>query len=150
MSENHKIKIRNNLQINFHNHISKPSYLITINPDKFLQKSTFNTAMSIKERDEINPEMAEIVRKILLKRKKEKNKKKSNNLSFKKERKEYSLKKYFDDIYNKKHGANKDNYLINQELIFDSLNDRVGTNNKNVKYFDYIIILIRALTIKLK
>ena len=138
MSENHKIKIRNNLQINFHNHISKPSYLITINPDKFLQKSTFNTAMSIKERDEINPEMAEIVRKILLKRKKEKNKRKSNNLSFKKERKEYSLKKYFDDIYNKKHGTNKDNYLINQELIFDSLNDRVGTNNKNVKYFDYI------------
>ena len=79
MAENHKIKIRNNLQINFHNHISKPSYLITINPDKFLQKSTYNSAMSIKERDELNPEMAEIVRKILLKRKKIKNKK---NLTF--------------------------------------------------------------------
>ena len=72
MAENHKIKIRNNLQINFHNHISKPNYLITINPDKFLQKSTYNSAMSIKERDELNPEMAEIVRKILLKRKKSK------------------------------------------------------------------------------
>ncbi len=33
MSENHKIKIKNNLQINFYNHISKLSYLITINPD---------------------------------------------------------------------------------------------------------------------
>ena len=56
MSENHKIKIRNNLQINFHNHISKPSYLITIDPDKFLQKSNFNSAMTIKERNEINPD----------------------------------------------------------------------------------------------
>ena len=138
MSENHKIKIRNNLQINFHNHISKPSYLITINPDKFLQKSAFNTAMSIKERDELNPEMAEIVRKILLKRKKEKNPRKNNNLSFKKERKDHSLKKYLNDNYNKKQDINKDNYFNNQELIFDSLNDRVGADNKNVKYFDYI------------
>ena len=138
MSENHKIKIKNNLQINFHNHITKPSYLITINPDKFLQKSSFNSAMSIKERDEINPEMAEIVRKILLKRKKETNKRKNNNFSLRKERKENSLRKYFNENYNKKPGANKDNYFNNQELIFDSLNERVGTSHKNVKYFDYI------------
>ena len=135
MAENHKIKIRNNLQINFHNHISKPNYLITINPDKFLQKSTYNSAMSIKERDELNPEMAEIVRKILLKRKKNKNKK---NLSFIKDRKDNSLRKYFDDNYNKKHGINKENYYNNQTLILDSLNDRVGNNNKNVRFFDYI------------
>ena len=135
MAENHKIKIRNNLQINFHNHISKPNYLITINPDKFLQKSTYNSAMSIKERDELNPEMAEIVRKILLKRKKSKNKK---NLSFIKDRKDNSLRKYFDDNYNKKHGINKENYYNNQTLILDSLNDRVGNNNKNVRFFDYI------------
>ena len=54
------------------NQISKPSYLMTINPDKFLQKSNYKTAMTIKDRDELNPEMAEIVRKILIKRKKDK------------------------------------------------------------------------------
>ena len=138
MSENQKIKIKNNLQINFHNLISKPSYLITINPDKFLQKSNYNSAMSIKERDEINPEMAEIVRKIILKRKKDNNKNRNDNISFKKERKNNSLQKYFDDNYNKKHGVNKENYYNNQTFVLDSLNDRVGPDNKNLRYFDYI------------
>ena len=137
MSENQKIKIKNNLQINFHNHISKPNYLITINPDKFLQRSNFNTAMTIKERDEINPEMAEIVRKILLKRKKEKGKKYLNNHSMRKDRKNNSLKKYFDDNYNKRF-ANIQENNNNNTIIFDSLNDRVGPDNKNIKYFDYI------------
>ena len=137
MSENQKIKIKNNLQINFHNHISKPNYLITINPDKFLQRANFNTAMTIKERDEINPEMAEIVRKILLKRKKEKGKKYLNNHSMRKDRKNNSLKKYFDDNYNKRYANNQENNN-NNTIIFDSLNDRVGPDNKNIKYFDYI------------
>ena len=141
MSENHKIKIKNNLQINFHNHISKPSYLITIDPDKFLQKSNFNSAMTIKERNEINPEMAEIVRKILLKRKKEKNKKyfNINNHSLRKDRKVKSLKKYFDE--NNK-GIKKENILNinnnNSALILSQLNDKFSPNNKNIKYFDYI------------
>ena len=138
MSENQKIKIKNNLQINFHNHISKPNYLITINPDKFLQRSNFNSAMTIKERDEINPEMAEIVRKILLKRKKEKDKKYQNNHSMRKDRKNNSLKKYFDDSYNKRYGNQQENYNNNNMIILDSLNDRVGPDNKNIKYFDYI------------
>ena len=138
MAENQKIKIKNNLQINFHNLISKPSYLITINPDKFLQKSSYNSAMSIKERDEINPEMAEIVRKIISKRKKDNNKNRNDNNSFKKERKNNSLQKYFDDNYNKKHGVNKENYYNNQTFVLDSLNDRVGHDNKNLRYFDYV------------
>ena len=134
MSENQKIKIKNNLQINFHNHISKPNYLITINPDKFLQRANFNTAMTIKERDEINPEMAEIVRKILLKRKKEKGKKYLNNHSMRKDRKNNSLKKYFDDNYNKRYGNQQENYNNNNMIILDSLNDRIGPDNKNIKY----------------
>ena len=137
MAENHKIKIRNNLQINFHNHISKPSYLITINPDKFLQKSALNSGMTNKERDEINPEMAEIVRKILLKKKKEKNKRYQNNHSMRKERKVNSLKKYFGDNYIKKRGTNKENYYNNNTIMLDSLNDRIGPDNKSVKYLDY-------------
>ena len=139
MSDNQKIKIKNNLQINFHNHISKPSYLITINPDKFLQKSTYNTAMSIKERDEINPEMAEIVRKILLKKKKEKNKKQNNYHSVNKGRKIHSLKKCFDNNHKKTVDMNKDNKESNNNtIILDSLLDRVGANNNKIKYFDYI------------
>ena len=73
MENNNKTKPKNKF-INFNSHISKPSFLMTVNPDKFLQKPNRKSAMSIKDRDEINPEMAEIVRKILIKRKKEKNK----------------------------------------------------------------------------
>ena len=145
MSENHKIKIRNNLEINFHNHISKPSYLITINPEKFLQKSNFNSAMTIKERNEINPEMAEIVRKILLKQKKEKNKKNFNNhsVSVRKDRKVKSLRKYFNENYNNKNKETKkenefNNNNDNNALILNPLSDRYGLDYKNVKYFDYI------------
>ena len=76
---------------------------MTINPDKFLQKSNYKTAMTIKDRDELNPEMAEIVRKILIKRKKDKknNINNDNNNSMIKSRKVDSIKKYFDDNYNK-------------------------------------------------
>ena len=73
MENNNKAKTKNKF-INLNSHISKPSFLMTVNPDKFLQKPYRKSAMSIKDRDEINPEMAEIVRKILIKRKKEKNK----------------------------------------------------------------------------
>ena len=69
---NNRIKPKNNLHNNLNNHISKPRFLMTVNPDKFLQKSNYKSAMSIKDRDEMNPEMAEIVKKILMKRKKEK------------------------------------------------------------------------------
>ncbi len=125
MAENPKIKLHNNLHINFHNHISKPSYLITINPEKFLQKGNLNTAMSIKERNEINPELAEIVRKILLKRKKLKHK--NNNHSFRKERKNDLLKKYFDDNYNKKQKIKE-----NKNIILDNLNDKINNDNKSI------------------
>ena len=134
--------MKNNLQINLNNHISKPSYLMTINPDKFLQKTTRKPVMTLKDRDELNPEMAEIVRKILIKRKKEKksnDKHNNNNNSMIKSRKVDSLKKYFDDNYNKKHGLNKENYYkLNKTLIFDSLRDRIDSVNNNISYFDYM------------
>ena len=50
-----------------------------------------------KRKDEINPEMAENVRIILLKRRKEKNKKSINNNSIRKDSKGDAIKKYFDD-----------------------------------------------------
>ena len=142
MTENNR-KIKNKLQINLNNQISKPSYLMTTNPDKFLQKTNRRTAMSIKERDELNPEMADIVRKILIKKKKKENKNINtvidNNNSMIKSRKVDSAKKYFDDIYNKKHGKNKDNYYkLNKTLIYDSLHDSLGTEHNNINYFDYI------------
>jgi hypothetical protein len=71
---NNKTKPKKKININLNSHISKPSFLMTVNTDKFLQKPNRKGAMSIKDRDEINPEMAEIVRKILIKRKKEKKK----------------------------------------------------------------------------
>ena len=139
---NHKIKIKNNAQINLNNQISKPSYLMTVNPDKYLQKTTRKQAISIKDRNELNPEMAEIVRKILIKRKKEKNKNENtnnNNNSMIKSRKVDSIKKYFDDNYNKKHGLNKEKYYkLNKTLIFDSLQDRIGTENNNMNYIEYM------------
>ena len=135
MSEKPKIKIRNNLQINFHNHISKPNYLITINPDKYLQRPAFNSAMTIKERNEINPEMAEIVSKILLKRKREKDRKYKYYHSIQKNRKINSPKNEFDYKKDEKVINNNDN---NNTLILESLDNLIRRNYKNVKYFDYI------------
>ena len=133
------MKQKNNLKINLNNQISKPSYLMTINPDKFLQKPNRKTAISIKDRDEINPEMAEIVRKILIKRKKEKKNNNRNNNSMIKSRKVDQLKKFFDDNYNKKHGINKENYYkLNKTLLFDSLHDRMGSDNYQIHYLDYM------------
>ena len=141
MIEN-KIKMKSNLQININNLISKPSYLMTTNPDKFLQKSNYKPAMTIKDRDELNPEMAEIVRKIMIKRKNEKkssNKYDKNNNSMIKSRKVDSLKKYFDDNYNRKHGINKENYYkLNNSLIYDYLNDRLDSEHNDISYFDYM------------
>ena len=136
IENNNRIKPKNNLHNNLNNHISKPSFLMTVNPDKFLQKSNYKSAMSIKDRDEMNPEMAEIVKKILMKRKKEKKNNKHNN-SMIKSKKVNSINKFFDEKYNKKHGFNKENfYKINKSLIFDSLNNRMGLDH--VRYFDYI------------
>ena len=138
MIENKK---KHNLQINANNQISKPSFLMTSNPDRFLQKSNRKQAMTIKDRDELNPEMAEIVRKILIKRKKEKkiNNNNINNNSMIKSRKVDSLKKYFDDNYNKKHGFNKEYYYkLNKSVIFDSLQDKMPNENNNINYFDYM------------
>ena len=140
MKENsNKTKPKKKLNINLNSHISKPSFLMTVNPDKFLQKPNRKSAMSIKDRDEINPEMAEIVRKILIKRKKEKKSYNKNNNSMIKSRKVDTIKKFFDDNYNKKHGFNKDNYYnLNKTLIFDSLHDRIGSDINQIHYFDYI------------
>ena len=140
MKENsNKAKPKKKLNINLNSHISKPSFLMTVNPDKFLQKPNRKSAMSIKDRDEINPEMAEIVRKILIKRKKEKKSYNKNNNSMIKSRKVDTIKKFFDDNYNKKHGFNKDNYYnLNKTLIFDSLHDRIGSDINQIHYFDYI------------
>ena len=142
MTENNN-KVKHKLQIKINNQVSKPSYLMTTNPDKFLQKSSHKTAMSIKERDESNPEMADIVRKILIKKRKKENQNVNtvidNNNSMIKSRKVDSAKKYFDDIYNKKHGINKKNYFkLNQTLIYDSLNDNLPTEHNNINYFDYL------------
>ena len=135
MIENKK---KHNLQINVNNQVSKPSYLMTSNPDRFLQKSNRKQAMTIKDRDELNPEMAEIVRKILIKRKKEK-KNNNNNNSMIKSRKVDSIKKYFDDNYNKKHGFNKEYYYkLNKSVIFDSLQDKMTNENNNNNYFEYM------------
>ena len=124
------------------NQISKPSYLMTINPDKFLQKSNYKTAMTIKDRDELNPEMAEIVRKILIKRKKDKKNNintNNNNNSMIKSRKVDSIKKYFDDNYNRKHGLNKEKYYkLNKTLILDSFQDRNGSEHNNTSFVDDI------------
>ena len=136
---NNKTKPKKKFNINLNSHISKPSFLMTVNPDKFLQKPNRKSAMSIKDRDEINPEMAEIVRKILIKRKREKKSNNKNNNSMIKSRKVDTIKKFFDDKYNKKHGLNKDNYYkLNKTLIFDSLNDRIGSDITQIHYFDYI------------
>ena len=138
MENNNKAKPKNKF-INLNNQISKPSFLMTVNPDKFLQKPNRKSAMSIKDRDEINPEMAEIVRKILIKRKKEKKSNNNNNNSMIKSRKVDTIKKFFDDNYNKKHGINKENYYkLNKTLIFESLHDKMDSNNNQVRYFDYI------------
>jgi hypothetical protein len=96
MENNNKAKPKNKF-INLNSHISKPSFLMTVNPDKFLQKPNRKSAMSIKDRDEINPEMAEIVRKILIKRKKERKANNNNNNSMIKSRKVDTIKKFFDD-----------------------------------------------------
>jgi hypothetical protein len=56
-----------------------------------------------------------------------------------KSRKVDTIKKFFDDNYNKKHGFNKDNYYnLNKTLIFDSLHDRIGSDINQIHYFDYI------------
>lgn len=136
---NNRTKPKKKFNINLNSHISKPSFLMTVNPDKFLQKPSRKSAMSIKDRDEINPEMAEIVRKILIKRKKDKKSNSKNNNSMIKSRKVDTIKKFFDDNYNKKHGINKDNYYnLNKTLIFDSLHDRIGSDVSQINYFDYI------------
>ena len=136
---NHKPKLTNNFQSKVNGQVSKPSYLITTNPDRFLQNSNRKTAMTVRDREEINPEMAEVVQKILLKRKKEKKNVNNNNNSMIKSRKVDSMKKYFDDIYNKKHVLNKEKYnKLNKTLLFDSLHDRINSENSHINYFDYI------------
>ena len=135
----HKTKLRNTFQNNLNPHLSKPSYLITTNPDRFLQNSNRKAAMIIKDRDEMNPEMAEVVQKILLKRKKEKKNINNNNNSMIKSRKVDSMKKYFDNIYNKKHALNKEKYYkLNKSSIFDSLHDRMSSEDPHINYLDYI------------
>ena len=82
MENNNKAKPKNKF-INLNSHISKPSFLMTVNPDKFLQKPNRKSAMSIKSR------------------------------------KVDTIKKFFDDNYNKKHGINKENYYkLNKTLLF--------------------------------
>ena len=143
---NHKTS-KNISQNNLNGKLSKPSFLITSNPDRFLQSSNRKTINTLREREEMNPEMAEIIQKILLKRKKEKkNVNNYNNYNFNsnnnymiKSRKIDSMKKYFDDIYNKKHILNKEKYnKLNQTLVFDSLHDRMNSENSHVNYFDFI------------
>ena len=90
---NHKPKLSNNFQSKVNGQVSKPSYLITTNPDRFLQNSNRKTAMTVRDREEINPEMAEVVQKILLKRKKEKKNVNNNNNTMIKSRKVDSMKK---------------------------------------------------------
>ena len=137
--KHHKTKLRNTFQNNLNSHLSKPSYLKTTNPDRFLQNSKRKAAMTIKDRDEINPEMAEVVQKILLKRKKEKKNINNNNNNMIKSRKIDSIKKYFDDIYNKKHALNKEKYYkLNKSIIFDSLHDRNSSEDAHINYLDYI------------
>ena len=97
--------------------------------------------MTIKERNEINPDMAEIVRKILLKQKKEKNKKNFNNhsVSVRKDRKVKSLRKYFNENYNNKNketkkenefnNNNDNNTLILNPLTLTNLEFNFSKNN---------------------
>ncbi len=139
---NHK-KVKNNFQNNHNSQASKPSYLITSNPDRFLQNSNRKTTKPLREREGVNPEMAEIIQKILVKRKKGKknvnfNTNNINNNSMIKSRKVDSIKKYFDDIYNKKHILNKEKFFkLNQSLVFDSLHDRMNSET-NHNYFEYL------------